>query len=253
MNQRQAKQLHSHISSKTKAAFFIGMATSIAVFCVGAGIILALIYIVIPEKSPVAASNSNNPLNTNRTPVVSVEKIDLTTLRHKRGATSGTLTFIEYSDLECPVCKAFEPTITAAREKYKDKITFVYKHFPLNIHPKAKREALAAECAGEQGKFFEYVDRIFEITTSNNTLEDQKLFDTASELGLNVDTFTTCVNTEKYLGNVAQDALEAQNTGAQGAPHAIVIDAQGKILTTIAGKVTQEQLFATFDQLLAGK
>jgi protein-disulfide isomerase len=186
---------------------------------------------------------------TNRVPTEPTDVVDPTTLRHVRG--SGDLTFIEYSDLECPFCKSFHPTVNGLVEQYEGRVGFAYKHFPLNIHSKAKREAVAAECAGEQGKFFEYIDEIFSVTPSNNQLEDSELFRVAEELALDMDTFTTCVENEETLGLVAADALEAQATGGTGTPHSVLINADGKILTRFKGAISAEQLSAAFDQFLA--
>lgn len=244
--QREPKQ-HLHLSSRAKAAFLVGLGTGISVFALGGICVLGLIFIWNPQKTIITNSQTAT-VNTAAAPVAQIETIDTATLRHLRG--SGAITFIEYSDLECPVCKTFEPVIAAAREKFDGRVAFAYKHYPLPQHSKAQQEALAAECAGEQGKFFEFVDHIFEITPSDNGLEDQELFDTARELGLNVDAFTECVNTEKYLANVLQDAREAAQTGATGAPHEVVIDADGAIIRTITGRVTQEQLFQVLEEAL---
>lgn len=238
---------HLHVSSRAKAAFLVGLGAGISVFAFGGICVLSLIFILNPEKKFITNAPSA-PVVTATAPEAQIDSIDTATLRHVRG--SGAVTFIAYSDLECPVCKTFEPVIAAAREKFDGRVAFAYKHYPLPQHSKAKRESLAAECAGEQGKFFEFVDRMFEITPSNNELEDQRLFDTARELELNMDTFTGCLNSEKYLANVLQDAREAAQTGATGAPHEVVIDADGTIIRTITGRVTQEQLFQVLEEAL---
>ena len=68
---------------------------------------------------------------------------------HKRG--SGTVYVIEYSDLECPFCKQFHSTLQDMMVEYEGKVVWVYRHFPLDmLHPKARAEAAATECAFEQ-------------------------------------------------------------------------------------------------------
>ncbi len=175
-------------------------------------------------------------------------KIDLTTLRHTIG--KGDFTLIEYTDLECPFCKKFHPTVEAVMKDYDGRMRYSMKHFPLNIHPKAQKEALAAECAGQQNQFFEFVDAIFATTPSNNKLEESVLFDTASQLGLQMDQFKTCVETESFAQEVADDAVEAQATGGTGTPHTIIVDKDGNIVTGIRGAVSEKQLRDAIDSIL---
>ncbi len=95
------------------------------------------------------------------------QKITLTpisTKDHIRGKINAPVTIVEYSDFSCPFCKQFHPSLVRALSEYDGKVRWVYRHFPLiNIHPHALSQAKAAECAGEQGKFWEYADALFEM------------------------------------------------------------------------------------------
>ena len=71
---------------------------------------------------------------------------------HVRGDKNAPVTIIEYSDFECPYCERFHPTMLEVMEKYDGKVRWIFRHFPLSFHPNAKPAAMAAECAGEQGK-----------------------------------------------------------------------------------------------------
>lgn len=72
------------------------------------------------------------------------------------------ITIFEFSDFQCPFCQKFQLNINQALAEYKDKIRIIFKHFPLrSIHPNAQKAAEAAECAGLQGKFWEYADELF--------------------------------------------------------------------------------------------
>src|SRR3989344_1624075 len=80
-----------------------------------------------------------------------------------RGKTGASVTVIEFSDFQCPFCSRVNPTVKKVLSDYGDKITFVYKHFPLvSIHPRAQKAAEASECAKDQGKFWEFHDHLFD-------------------------------------------------------------------------------------------
>jgi len=115
---------------------------------------------------------------------------------------------------------------------YNGKIAWVYRHFPLDsIHPKARKEAEATECAAEIGgnnAFWEYLNRIFEITPSNNGLDPAELFNVAEYIGLDRATFGECLNSGKYAAEVEKDYRDAIASGAQGTPYSIVIAPEGQ-------------------------
>ena len=110
---------------------------------------------------------------------------------HVLGNSNAPITIIEFSDTECPVCKKFHETMQKIMDEYgKDgEVKWVYRHFPLDqIHSKARKEAEATECANEIGgneKFWEYINKIYEITPSNNGLDPAELLKIAKSIGLN--------------------------------------------------------------------
>ena len=84
-----------------------------------------------------------------------------------RGTTGAKITVLEYSDFQCPFCSRAFPTIQQVLKDYGSKVLFAYKHFPLSsIHPNAQKAAEAAECAKDQGKFWEFHDKLFEDQNS---------------------------------------------------------------------------------------
>ncbi len=89
-------------------------------------------------------------------------KVDLGNAETK-GPKDAKITFIEYSDFQCPFCSRAYPTINQLMKDYDGKAQLVFKHFPLiSIHPRAQKAAEAAECARDQGKFWEFHDALFE-------------------------------------------------------------------------------------------
>jgi len=98
---------------------------------------------------------------------------------HIVGNINAKIIIVEYSDLECPFCKVFHTTMRQVMEKGNGDVAWVYRHYPIpQLHPKAFHEAEATECAWEQGgneAFWKYTNRLFEITPSNNGLDESEL------------------------------------------------------------------------------
>ncbi len=141
-----------------------------------------------------------------------------------RGNPDAPVVFVEYSDTECPFCKTFQKTLQQVMDEYgKDgKVAWVYRHFPLDqIHPKADKEAEAAECAGEVGgntAFWSFLDRIFEITPSNNGLDPAELPKIAKFVKVDAKAFDACLASDKYAEKVEADYQSGLAAGASGTP-----------------------------------
>lgn len=150
---------------------------------------------------------------------------------HIRGNKNAKVTLIEYADFECPFCKDFHGTMKQVMAKYGNDVRWVFRQYPLeSLHKQAWTEALASECAGEQGKFWEFADNIFDKTNSNDSLNLAKLQAYAVEVGVDATTFNTCLKQEKYAVKVGEDIADAQSAGAEGTPYALLIDANGDIV-----------------------
>ncbi len=106
-----------------------------------------------------------------------------------RGPKDARFVLVEYSDFECPFCKRFHPTVLQLMDDYKDNFAWVYRHLPLDaIHPMARLEAEASECAAEIGGnegFWKFADALFERTKSNGrSFDKDSLESLAAELGI---------------------------------------------------------------------
>lgn len=89
-----------------------------------------------------------------------------------RGNTSAKISLIEYSDFECPFCKQFHATMQQVMANNEKNVKWVYRHFPLDsLHQQARTEANMAECAHEQGKFWEFTDSVFKVTPSSDGMD----------------------------------------------------------------------------------
>lgn len=146
---------------------------------------------------------------------------------HIRGNINAPVKIVEYSDTECPFCKQFHGTLKQAVAEYGEQIAWVYRHFPLDsLHAKARKEAEATECAAELGgndKFWAYLDRLMEVTPSNDGLDSAELPKIAQYVGLDVTKFTTCLSSGKYAQKIEEHVKDAIATGGQGTPWSIVV------------------------------
>lgn len=147
---------------------------------------------------------------------------------HILGNPNAAIVMLEYSDLECPFCKTFHKTMQTLMDQYgKDgKIAWAYRHFPLDIHPLSPKESEATECAFElagNNGFWNYINKIFEITPSNNQLNPAKLPEMAGQIGLNVSQFETCLSSGKYAAKVKDDYNDGIKAGVNGTPHTVLL------------------------------
>jgi protein-disulfide isomerase len=129
---------------------------------------------------------------------------------------------VEYADFQCPYCARAAETIQQIKDTYGDKVEIEYRHFPLSFHPYAQMAAEAAECARDQGKFWEYHDLLFE---NSNSLSGEKIKQFASDLGLDTGKFDTCLDSGEKSRVVRQQMLEGQRQGVRGTP-AFFIDGE---------------------------
>ena len=167
-------------------------------------------------------------------PAVAAEMRAVDALDHIRGNPNAKVIIVEYSDLECPFCKSFHPTMKRVMEEYgKDgRVAWVYRHFPImQRHPKAPKEAEATECAAELGgntKFWEYTDRLFEVTPSNNGLDPSELPRIAEYVGLKREAFEECLSSGRHTNRVQRDYEDGIAAGTDGTPFSVVIGPDGK-------------------------
>lgn len=141
------------------------------------------------------------------------------------GNKNAKVTVIEFSDYQCPFCRIFwKESLNQLKKEYIDtgKVSFVYRDYPLSFHPMAEPSAQAAECAGDQDKYWEMHDKIFGEEdklgqgTVTYTVQDLKLW--ASQIGLNPVKFNQCLDSGKYKEEVQKDFNDGTSAGVSGTP-----------------------------------
>ena len=153
---------------------------------------------------------------------------------HKLG--NGKVPIIVFSDYQCPYSERGYQTEKQLRSQYGSDITIYFKNFPLNqIHPQAQKASEAAECASEQGKFWEYHDYLYE---HQSELSIDNLTTYADILGLERPKFDICLTAGNKAKKVSDDMTEGISLGVQGTPTYLIGNTQ----------IVGAQPFATFEK-----
>lgn len=244
----------------SKQAFILGCVSSVLVLgtvgCVVLGIYVWQSGNAGRSESNIAATNtaanSNTAANT-ATPNTPAATSEISGTLAAVSASDhvwgeGQLTLIVYSDFQCPYCKRFDDTLRQVMENYSGKVRNVFRHFPLSFHDEAENAAEAAECAGEQNKFWEYAEGLFE---NQKTLGEETYTKLASDLKLNTTTFASCRSSDKMLAAIKEDQDTASAVGVRGTPASFLIDKNSQVKKINGGAVSYTALKGLLDQELA--
>jgi len=141
------------------------------------------------------------------------------------GKKNAPVVMVEYSDFQCPYCsRHYKETYKELVKKYVDsgKMRIIFRDLPLSFHPNAKSAAVAARCAGEQGKYVQMHDALFEKQQEWANLSSdeakKKYKELAANVGVNAGKFNSCVDSDKYAKQVEDDLALASKLGASGTP-----------------------------------
>lgn len=160
-----------------------------------------------------------------------------------KGPADAPVTIVEFSDFECPYCARVGPTMNQVMERYGDRVRLVFRHYPLvSIHKLAQDAAEASLCAADQDKFWEMHDALF---ANQQGLAPEKLKETAQTLGLEMEAFSECLDSNRKAPLVLADVRDALKAGVSGTPAFFI---NGRPLT---GAVAFEKLAEVIDEELA--
>jgi protein-disulfide isomerase len=142
--------------------------------------------------------------------------VEVNAADHSLGPQHAPVTVVEYGDFECPSCKSAAPAVKMLLADYAGRLRFVYRHFPLEEpHPHALAAAEASECAGEQGKFWEMHDLLFE---NQRHLQPKHLQGYADSLGLDLPQFTAEMDDHVYLQRIREHVAGGRSSHVRGTP-----------------------------------
>jgi DsbE subfamily thiol:disulfide oxidoreductase len=171
--------------------------------------------------------------------------LDEEDLRDAYGNKDAKVTVVKYSDFECPYCKYLALTMEPLKPKYKDKVRFIMKHFPMNPncnrfmqgydkHPNACNAHIAGVCAGRQGKFWEMHDKLYANQPKLAPEDNRKA---AEELGLDLAKYDACVKDPTVQQRLNHDIDIAMKAGIYGAPRTYI---NGRLVTGSASTAILE-------------
>jgi protein-disulfide isomerase/copper chaperone CopZ len=239
-------QIEENMKKENSHNFYVPISIVVAGLIIAGAIIFTNRNQNPSPNLPTAASQPKPTLATATSqpkPTAAPAEFKITKDDHVRGNFEAPITLVEFSDFECPFCERHYPTMNKILADYKGKVRLVYKHFPLSqIHPNAQKAAEASECAAEQGKFWEYHDKLFENQASGLSLEKFKQW--AKDLGLNSSKFNNCLDSGKYAQKVQADYQEGAEKGVNGTPATFV---NGQL---VSGAVPYESFKQIIDSLL---
>lgn len=132
-----------------------------------------------------------------------------------KGADNAKVTIVEFSDFQCPYCKKGAATMVDVMKKFKGKVKYHFRDFPLSFHDRAKQASNAGRCAAEQGKFWEFHDKVF---AEQGKLSDDDLIAVGKTLKLDMAKYEPCVKEMKHAAELDKDMEAGSNAGVTGTP-----------------------------------
>ncbi|MFZ4500358.1 MAG: DsbA family protein [Minisyncoccia bacterium] len=172
---------------------------------------------------------------------------------HVQGDKNAAVIVIEYSDTDCPFCSKFHPTLKSVVADYKGKVAWVYRHFPLDMHPNAYTEAIALECAAKLGgnsAFWNYLDEVVDVTLEANPTSNNALTTFATNIGINAESFKQCFSSPEAIASVDANIAEATKIGARGTPFSIAVNQKTGEQVIIPGAYPLEEVKKMIDSIL---
>ena len=246
-NETDLRAVESSVPNEDKQGRSNKLSLPVAIVVAGA-LIAGAIFITKMPAAPQVVVNQGDQASGELDKLVPVSKND-----HILGASSNTKVYIvEFSDIDCPFCKRFHPTMHQIVKEYKGQVAWVYRHFPLDsIHPNARKKTEATECAAELGgndAFWKYLDKIMEIPSANNQPDSNELYNIAQFVGLNDSLLRSCLDSGKYASKVEAQYQDGINVGVSGTPMSVIVYKDQKVI--LEGAQPYEAIKAKIDALL---
>ena len=188
------------------------------------------------ERSTTNLKLASKPIEGNIENIYSTEAPSL-------GSSSTTVQIIEFADFGCPYSKDASFTLRELSQKYPNKINYVYRDFPIvEIHPIAQKAAEAGRCAQDQGRFWEYHDKMYQNQTR---LDEEGLVEFAKQINLNIGVFKSCLESNRHTQTVLDDYADGAKAGVIATPTFFI---NGNMITGAIPKNILEEIVNSFDE-----
>jgi len=170
------------------------------------------------------------------------------------GRADAPLTMVEFTDYQCPYCRAFQAeTFAQLKKNYIDtgKLRFIVRDLPLEFHASARPASEAAHCAGEQGKFWEMHDALL---TGKDPLADGGIDRRATAVGLDLTRLHACMSAGRYESAIAHNKVTADGIGIRGTPAFVIGRASHGVLegALAQGAVPYAEFDGALKEMLGG-
>jgi len=209
-------------------------------------LVATIVAIAVPKSSPLGTSGIGSGTVTVSDDIKQKNKV-LADDDPVQGDKNAPIVMVEFSDFQCPFCgKFYQETLPSIEKEYiqTGKVQLVFRDFPLSFHENAQNAAEAAECANEQGKFWQMHNKLYE---NQQAIAATDLKQYASDLGLDVKKFNDCFDSAKYAAEIQKDEADGQANGISGTPGFLI---NGQL---ISGAMPYENFKAVFESILTGK
>lgn len=209
-------------------------------------IVAAIILAGIIISGAIIYKGDDNINNINTVPIAGNDNNNFRLMEDDdvfKGNPDAPVIIVEFSDFQCPFCATFyQNTLSQIEENYikTGKVKFIFRDFPLSGHLNAQKAAEAAECADEQGKFWEMHNMIFDNQGAIGVVD---LKQNAKSLGIDITAFNNCLDSGKYADEVIKDMNDGIAAGVKGTPTFFI---NGE-------KLVGAQPFSVFEQIIEKK
>ncbi len=215
---------------------------SVPAAIITAGVLIAIALILGRDSDTAPTMRKNAPGNE------AVEQpLAPVTLRSDdalRGDPKASIVVVEYSDSDCPFCQRFHETMKEVVTTSKGTVAWVYRHFPLSIHPNARNEAIALACVkniGGNEAFWNFLDTVIDVTLTPE--KSTAMFTTiAKEQKIDSALFATCLVNPSIAKMIDEQSAEAQALGARGTPFSVVLNTKTGAQKVIPGALPIEEV-----------
>ncbi len=208
----------------------------------------------IPNSGSKTAANVAAPAQAPEEEFKQVEEVSFLELKGNevaKGNLNSNIVLVEFTDLQCPFCARFHPTVEKAVQK--NNVKLVTKHFPLSFHEYAKDYSIMFECLAKNNganQAYDFVNKLFEVNIQKRgvvTLEDG--LNEAKKLGLSDSTFNSCKSDSSITGKIQENFDEGIKIGINGTPAMYILNTTSKKAVRLNGLVEENVLQAEIEKL----